>query len=42
MPSAFKDRIAPLVVPGTTVLVTMAPINNKTTGGDLAVLASSQ
>jgi hypothetical protein len=42
MPSAFKDRIAPLIVPGTTVLVTMAPINRKTTGGDLAVLASTE
>jgi hypothetical protein len=42
MPAAFKDRISPLIVPGTTVLVTMAPINRKTTGGDLAVLASAE
>lgn len=42
MPAAFKDHISPLIVPGTTVLVTMAPINPKTTGGDLAVLASAE
>jgi hypothetical protein len=41
MPMAFKDYISPLIVPGTTVLVTMAPINRQTTGGDLAVLASA-
>lgn len=42
MPTAFRDNIAPLIVPGTTVLVTMAPINKKTTGSGLAVLASAQ
>ncbi len=40
MPAAFRASIAPLIVPGTTVLVTLAPINRRTTGAGLAVLAS--
>jgi hypothetical protein len=42
MPAPFRQLIAPLVVPGTTVLVTMAPINRKTTGSPLTVMASAQ
>lgn len=41
MPAGFKDKVMPLIVPGTTVLVTEAPINKNTTGNDLAVLASA-
>ncbi|WP_408590179.1 L,D-transpeptidase family protein [Novosphingobium sp.] len=42
MPAAFRQSIAPLVVPGTTVLVTMAPINKKTTGSEMTVLAAAK
>jgi hypothetical protein len=41
MPAGFSAQVVPLVVPGTTVLVTEAPINKKTTGRDLAVLTGS-
>jgi hypothetical protein len=41
MPQAFSANVMPLVTPGTTVLVTMAPINKDTTGAGLAVLTGT-
>ncbi|WP_294539139.1 L,D-transpeptidase family protein [uncultured Rhodoblastus sp.] len=41
MPTGFQAQVAPLVVPGTTVLVTMARINKHTTGANLAVLTGA-
>lgn len=41
MPPPFNAQITPLIVPGTTVLVTMAPIIKDTTGADLAVLTAA-
>lgn len=38
MPTAFRDAVNPLVTPGTTVLVTEAPILEHTTGKMLTVM----
>lgn len=41
IPREFYERVQPLLVPGTSVLVTDAPILDRTTGVRMAVLSSS-
>jgi hypothetical protein len=41
IPREFFDRVQPLLVPGTSVLVTDAPILDRTTAVPMAVLSSS-
>jgi hypothetical protein len=41
IPRAFYERVEPLLVPGTSVLVTDAPVLERTTGVSMAVLSSS-
>jgi hypothetical protein len=41
IPREFHERVTPLQSPGTTVLVTDAPILARTTGVQLSVLSSA-
>jgi hypothetical protein len=40
MPQDFARQLYPLLVPGTTLFVTDAPVLEQTTGQELTVLAS--
>ena len=41
MPDEFRKHVVPLLVSGTTLMVTDAPILEETTGKQMAVLSSN-
>ena len=40
MPAGFYADLQPLIVPGTSVLITEAPVNPKSTGQKMTVMAA--
>ena len=42
IPQAFYDKVMPMLEPGTTLLVTQAPLNAGSTGRQLAVISAAR